>query len=814
MSRLPDRASAVIIGGGIAGCSTAYHLAKLGWSDVVLLERRQLTCGTTWHAAGLVGQLRATEGATRLARYTAELYARLEGETGQATGFKQNGSLALATHDERFEELKRGLGLAKIFDIEAHVVGPSEAKSLWPHLNSDDLVGAIYLPKDGQTNPGDTALALARGARNDGVRIFENTKVTALRVDNGRVRGVSTDDGDIAADCVVNCGGMWAHELAREAGVNVPLQPCEHFYVVTEPIEGLRSDLPVLRDADACLYFKEDAGKLLFGAFEPTAKPWLPERIPEDFAFDELPEDLEHFEPFLEAAVHRAPALKTVGIRKFFNGPESFTPDCRHLLGEAPGLQNYFIAAGFNSTGIGTGGGLGWAIAEWIDKGHPPLNLWEVDVRRMVPCQGTKAYLRDRAVESPGTLYAMHWPHRQFESARPARVSPLHDRLTVAGACFGEAAGWERANWFAPEDVRPEYRYSYKRQNWFPYSAAEHEAVRTAVGCFDQSAFAKFLVQGRDSEAVLQGICANDVAVPPGRVIYTPWLNERGGIEADVTVTRLREDRYLIVSSAGSQVRDFDWLNRHIPPNAHAVATDITSAFAVLGVMGPNSRSLLSEIVEADFGNDTFPFGAAREFDLAYARVLGLRVSYAGELGWELYVPSESARGVFDAIRSAGERHGLKLAGLHAMDSLRIEKAFRHWGHDITDEDTPVEAGLLFACRPDKETPFPGQGVLRRQRKKGVTRRLVQFALEDAEPLLYHNEPIYRDGRLVGYICSGSYGHTLGRAVGLGYVGHTDGVDRDFVLSGTYEIEVACERIPASASLAPMYDAAGERMRS
>ncbi len=810
---LPKETRVVVIGGGIVGCSLAYHLTKQGWRDVVLLERKKLTCGTTWHAAGLVGQLRATANMTRLAQYTAELFATLEQETGQATGFKQNGSISVATTEERFEEWKRGASMARTFGLDVEVIRPGEMKERWPLLNVDDVVGGVWLPKDGQTNPIDTTVALAKGARAGGALIFEDTKVTAVHRASGRVTGVTTDRGDIDAEFVVNCGGMWAREVGLMCGVNVPLHACEHFYVLTEEMSGLSPDLPVLRDQDGCAYYKEDAGKLLLGAFEPNAKPWGMDGIPEDFSFDELPEDFDHFMPVLEGAMHRVPALQEVGIRKFFNGPESFTPDDRYMLGEAPELKNFFVAAGFNSVGIQSAGGAGKVLAQWMAEGHPPMDLWDVDIRRMFPFQGNPKYLHDRATEVLGLLYDMHWPYRQCVTSRGLRRSPLHDRLAARGACFGEVAGWERANWFAPEGVEPKYEYSFKRQNWFPYAAEEHQAVREAVALFDQTSFAKFLVQGRDAEAVLQRICANDVAVPAGKVVYTQWLNERGGIEADLTVTRLAEDAYQVVTGAAVAGRDFNWLLRNIPGDAHCIATDVTSGSAVLGVMGPNSRALLARLSDADLSNEAFPFGTAREIDLGMARVRAVRITYVGELGWELYMPSEFAPGVYDAIVAEGDAFGLRLAGMHVLDSCRIEKAFRHWGHDLTDEDTPLEAGLGFACRFDKNVAFIGRDALLRQKETGLKKRLVQFALEDPEPLLYHNEPIYRDGEIVGYTTSGNYGHHLGAAIALGYVNHPDGVDADFVNSGRYEIEVACERFPARASLRPLYDPKAERVR-
>ncbi len=812
--QLPAETRVVIIGGGIVGCSLAYHLTKLGWRDVVLLERRQLTCGTTWHAAGLVGQLRATLNLTRLAQYTAGLYADLEAETGLATGFMQRGSLGVATHGERFEEFRRGASMAKTFGLEVEVVDPGDIKRMWPLIDTTGIVGGVFLPKDGQCNPTDTTQALARGARNGGARIIEGVKVTDVLVRGGRAVGVATTAGDIAAEYVVNCGGMWAREIGRRAGVNVPLHACEHFYVVTEPIPDLPSTLPVLRIPDECAYYKEDAGKLLLGAFEPNAKPWGTDGIPEDFAFDELPEDLDHFAPVLEAAMARVPILERAGIRTFFNGPESFTPDDRYLLGETPELRNFFVACGFNSIGIQSAGGAGKVLSEWIVDGHPPMDLWDVDIRRMQPFQGNARYLRTRVSETLGLLYDMHWPYRQYATGRGARRSILHERLAARGACFGEVAGWERANWFAPDGVEPAYEYSFGRQNWFEHARGEHMAVREAVGLFDQSSFAKFLVQGRDSEAVLQRICGNDVAVAPGRVVYTQWLNERGGIEADLTVTRLAEDRYQVVTAAAVAVRDLDWLRRHVPEDARCVVTDLTSAMAVISVMGPRSRELLSRLTYADLSNEAFPFATAREIELGYATVLAQRITYVGELGWELYVPTEFAPGVFDAITAAGADFGLRLCGMHVLDSCRIEKAFRHWGHDITDEDTPVEAGLAFACALGKEPPFIGRDAVLRQQEAGAPgKRMVQFKLDDPEPLLYHNEPIYRDGIIVGRTTSGNYGHFLGAAIGMGYIHHAGGVSADYVAAGRFEIEVAGERFPATASLRPIYDPAAARAR-
>ncbi len=815
MVNLPERASVVIVGGGIVGCSVAYHLAKRGCTDVVLLERTQLTAGTTWHAAGLVGQLRATHNLTGLAKYTTDLFATLEDETEQATGFIQRGSISVATNNERFEELKRNASMARLFGLEVEVITAADIQALVPLAYVDDLVGGVLLPNDGQTNPIDTTQALAKGARRHGVKIVENVKVNKIVVEGGRAIGVSTDAGDIRAEAVVNCAGMWARELADGVGAVVPLHAAEHFYIVTENIDALSPTMPVLRDPDGCGYFKEDAGKLLVGWFEPVAKPWGMKSIPESFSFDSLPEDFEHIEPLMAAAMHRMPILADAGIRLFFNGPESFTPDDRYLLGESPDVPGMFVAAGFNSIGIQSAGGAGKVLADWIIDGHPPMDLWDVDVRRMMPFQRNRSYLHDRTVEALGLLYAMHWPYRQPETARGVRRSPVHDRLAARGACFGETAGWERANWFAPHGVKPEYEYTYGRQNWFEHSAAEHHAVRTAVGLFDQTSFAKFRVEGIDAERVLNNICANDVAVANGKIVYPPGLNDNGGIEADLTVTREAADRFLIVTAAAAQVRDFHWLKNHIGPDDRAIAVDITSGSAVFSLMGPDARHVLQPLTPSDLSNDAFPFGTSQEIDLGYARVRASRVTYVGELGWELYVPTEFAAAVFDVLVHGGEQGGIALAGYHALNSLRMEKGYRHWGHDITPDTSPLEAGLGFAVAWDKAGGFIGKEALTRQRESGPRTRLVQFALDRSEALLYHNEPIWRDGVIVGETTSGMFGHTLGQSLGMGYVANQDGTaDAAYINAGHYEIEVAGERIPATASLQPFYDPKSARVKA
>ncbi|WP_311028470.1 GcvT family protein [Mesorhizobium koreense] len=814
MSDLPTRARVVIIGGGVSGCSVAYHLTKLGWKDVVLLERKQLTCGTTWHAAGLVGQLRGSKNMTRLAKYSADLYVKLEAETGIATGMRQVGSISVALTEERKHELYRQATVARAFDIDVREISPAEVKEMYPHLNIDGVVGAVHLPLDGQCDPANIAMALAKGARQRGAKIVEGVKVSDVLVKNGRVAGVSWkkdgERGEIATDIVVNCAGMWAREFGAKSGVTIPLHACEHFYLITEPIEGL-GRLPVLRVPDECAYYKEDAGKMMLGAFEPKAKPWGMDGIPEDFCFDQLPEDFAHFEPILEMGVNRLPMLGTAGIHTFFCGPESFTPDDRYYLGEAPELSGYWVAAGYNSIGIVSSGGAGMALAQWINDGEPPFDLWEVDIRRVEPFQRNRRYLRERVSETLGLLYADHFPYRQMASARGVRRSPLHEHLKALGAVFGEVAGWERANWFAHEGQEREYRYSWNRQNWFENNREEHLAVRNGVGLFDMTSFGKIRVEGRDALSFLQRLCGNDLDVPAGRIVYTQMLNERGGIESDLTVTRLSETAFLLIVPGATLQRDLAWLRKHLR-DEFAVVTNVSAAEAVLCLMGPNARKLIQKISPDDFSNEAHPFGTAKEIEIGMGLARAHRVTYVGELGWELYVPSEQAVHVFETITEAGAETGLKLCGLHALDSCRIEKAFRHFGHDITDEDHVLEAGLGFAVKLNKGD-FTGRDAVLRKKDAGLSRRLVQFRLTDPEPLLFHNEAILRDGKIVGTITSGNYGHHLGGAVGLGYV-PSEGESAADVLGSRYEIEIAGERFPAEASLKPMYDPKAERVRA
>ncbi|WP_422048200.1 GcvT family protein [Shimia sp.] len=815
MADLPNKARVVIIGGGVVGCSVAYHLTKLGWKDVVLLERKQLTSGTTWHAAGLIAQLRATANMTKLAKYSQELYGNLEAETGVATGFKRCGSITVALTEERKEEIYRQAAMARAFGVEVEEISPSEVKARYEYLNIEDVKAGVWLPLDGQGDPANIALALAKGARQGGAIVKERIKVTNIAKSGRKVTGVDwvSDDGNaqghIACDMIVNCAGMWGHEVGRLAGVNVPLHACEHFYIVTEGIQGL-TQMPVLRVPDECAYYKEDAGKILLGAFEPNAKPWGMNGIPDSFEFDQLPEDFDHFEPILEAACNRLPMLAEAGIHTFFNGPESFTPDDAYHLGLAPEMDNVWVAAGFNSIGIQSAGGAGMALAQWMTDGERPFDLGDVDISRMQPFQGNKTYLFERSKETLGLLYADHFPYRQKATARGVRRTPFHHHLKEQGAVFGELAGWERANWFANEGQEREYQYTWKRQNWFENSAAEHRAVRENVGMYDMSSFGKIRVEGPDAEAFMNYVGGGDYSVPNGKIVYTQFLNRSGGIEADVTVTRLTETAYLVVTPAATRLADQTWMQRH-KGNFNVVITDVTAGEGVLAIMGPNARKLLEKVSPADFSNATNPFGTAQEIELGMGLARAHRVTYVGELGWEIYVSSDMAGHAFETLWDAGQDMGLKLCGMHMMDSCRIEKGFRHFGHDITCEDHVVDAGLGFAVKTDK-ADFIGKEAVIARKESGPKNRLLQFKLTEAEPLLFHNEPILRDGEYVGYLSSGNYGHTLGAAVGLGYV-PCEGEKAADVLASTYEIDVMGTKIRAEASLKPMYDPKSERVK-
>ena len=814
MENVPKKAQVVIVGGGIIGCSVAYHLTKLGWKDVLLLERKQLTSGTTWHAAGLIAQLRATANMTKLAKYSQELYGSLEIETGVSTGFRRCGSITVALNEERKEEIYRQASMARAFGVEVEEISPTEVKEKYPYLNTNDVVAGVWLPLDGQGDPANIALALAKGARQNGGTIIQNTKVTGFVKNNHRITRVHWDqgveNGTVEADIVINCAGMWGHHVGKMMGINVPLHACEHFYIVTEPIAEL-TQLPVLRVPDECAYYKEDAGKMLLGAFEPNAKPWGMSGISDDFEFDQLPEDFEHFEPILKMAINRLPMLEKAGIHTFFNGPESFTPDDAYHLGRTPEMENVWVAAGFNSIGIQSAGGAGMALAQWMQDKEKPFDLGDVDISRMQPFQGNKKYLFERSKETLGLLYADHFPFRQKESARGVRRTPFHEHLKSKGAVFGEVAGWERANWFSFDGQHDEYVYSWKRQNWFENSAKEHMAVRENVGLYDMSTFGKIRVEGEDAERFLNYLCGANLSVDIGKIVYTQFLNSKGGIEADVTVTRLSETIYLIVTPAATRLADETWLRRN-QKDYNVVITDITAAEGVLALMGPNSRALLSSVSPNNFDNEINPFGTAQVIEIGMGLARAHRVSYVGELGWELYISSDQCGHIFETIIDAGSDHDLKLCGMHMMDSCRIEKAYRHFGHDITCEDHVLEAGLGFAVDTDKPD-FIGKKAVIDKREVGLEKRLVQFQLTEPEPLLYHNEPIIRDSEIVGYISSGNYGHKLGGAIGMGYI-PCEGESPEELLSSKFEIDVSGTICAAKASLKPLYDPLSKRTKA
>ena len=811
-SSLPTHAQVVIIGGGIIGCSVAYHLTKLGWNDVLLLERKQLTSGTTWHAAGLVVTPSSSELDVEISVYTRELFKELEEETGQSTGFKPIGYLQLACTPDWLIERRRMAVAARNFGVNVQEISAAEVKQMWPLADTSDIIAGFYVPEDGRANPVDATMALAKGARMGGVNIIEETEVIGINKKNGRVTGVVTEKGEIEAEIVVNCAGLWARGLGKLAGVNIPLQAAEHYYLLTEPIDGVHPDLPIIEDFGRYSYFREEVGGLLVGFFEPVAAPWGMDGIPKDFAFGELKPDWDRMMPYIEIAMERVPIVKETGIHKFFCGPESFTPDGGPMIGEAPELKNFFVAAGLNSLGILQGGGVGKIVAQWIVDGFAPIEVTDIDIARALPFQGNQKYLTDRTVETLGLQYMLIWPNFENKTARNIRKTAIHDHLAKAGAHFVEGMGWEIPDWYAPSGIESKVEYSWGRQNWFEYLAAEHKACREDVILMDVTSMSKFLVQGRDAEKVLNNICANDVAVPIGKVVYTQWLNERGTMEADLTVTRLAEDKYFIVSAGDFYTHDLYWLNKNIPEDAHAIVTDVTSGYTLINIQGPKSRDLLSRITSADLSNEAFPYMSAKEIDFAYARPLALRVTYEGELGWELHVPTEFSVHVYEALVDAGAEFGLKHAGFQALNTLRIEKAYREYAHDMDNTHTPLEAGLGHFVKFDKPGGFIGRDALIRHKEQGVLEeRLVQFLLDDPEPLLYGTEVIYRDGRSVGYVQTGGYGFTLGGAVGIGFVEHEDGVSVDFVESGVYEIDIAGERYPAKTSLRPMYDPKNER---
>lgn len=810
---LPTQAQIVVIGGGIIGCSTAYHLARDHKADVVLIEQGKLTSGSTWHAAGLVGQLRSSASITKVLKYSVDLYKGLAAETGLETGWKMTGCLRLATNQDRWIEYKRLATTATSFGMEMHLISPEEVKRMWPLMDVSDLVGASWLPTDGQASPSDITQSLAKGARMHGARIFEGVRVLGFGMDGDRITSVKTSAGEIACEKVVNCAGQWARQVGAMAGINVPLQPVRHQYIVTEKIAGLASDAPTLRDPDRRTYFKEEVGGLVMGGYEPNPQPLPTGDVPNDWQFHLFEDDYDHFEQHLVQAIARVPALETVGVKQMINGPESFTPDGNFILGAAPECSNMYVGAGFNAFGIASGGGAGWVLADWVMKGEAPLDLWSVDIRRFSDMHRDRDWVSARTCEAYGKHYTIGFPHEEYTSGRPRIVSPLYQRLKGHRAVFGSKLGWERPNWFAPAGVEPRDIYSMGRQNWFAAVGEEHHLCRQAVGIFDQSSFAKYEVSGRDAAAALDYVCANNLLKPTGSLTYTQLLNSRGGIEADLTVARLAEDRFYIVTGTGFRTHDLAWIREHLPQGDVRV-TDITEDWGTLSLMGPKARAVLARVTAADVSNAAFPFGTVREIEIAGVKLRALRVTYVGELGWELHVPLSDTGAVFDALMAAGAGDGIRPVGYRALESLRLEKGYRAWSSDITPNDTPFEAGLGWAVKMKSGRDFMGRAALAATVDKPLAKRMAGFTLDDPSVVLVGRETILRDGLPVGYLTSGGYGYSLGQSIGYGYVRNEDGVSDSWLTEGHYELVVASEVYAAKIGLKPFYDPESARVKA
>ncbi len=803
---LPAHAAIIVIGGGIIGCSTAYHLAKDHKADVILLEQGQLTSGSTWHAAGLVGQLRSSASITKVLKYSVDLYKNLEAETGLATGWKMSGCLRLATNPDRWTEYKRLATTARSFGMEMHLLTPAEVKKMWPLMETSDLVGASFLPTDGQASPSDITQSLAKGARMHGAKLFENVRVTGFEMDGNRIKAVLTDQGRIECEKVVNCGGQWARQIGVMAGINIPLQPVKHQYIITEKIEGLSPDSATIRDPDRRTYFKEEVGGLVMGGYEPNPQAWVKDDVPSDWQFRLFDDDWDHFEQHMVQAITRVPALETVGIKQMINGPESFTPDGNFILGPARECANMYVGAGFNAFGIASGGGAGWALGEWVMRDEAPLDLWSVDIRRFSSLHSDRDWVCERTEEAYGKHYTIGFPHEEYESGRPRIVSPLYERLRSHRAVFGSKLGWERPNWFAPEAIEPRDVYSMGRQNWFEPVGNEHHHVRDNVGLFDQSSFAKYEMRGPDAAAILDRICANDMSRPAGRLTYTQLLNTRGGIECDLTVARLADDHFYIVTGTGFRTHDFAWIADHMPNGANASLSDITEEFGTLSLMGPKAREVLSQVTDSDVSNGTFPFGHVQTIEIAGLPVRALRVTYVGELGWELHVPIHGIGKVFDALIEKGEDQLIRPIGYRALESLRLEKGYRAWGSDITPNDSPFEAGLGWAVKLKSGRDFIGRSACVEVASRPLVKQFVGFVTDNSATVLLGRETILRNGEFIGYLTSGGYGYTIGKPVGYGYVRNPSGVTGEWLASGAYELVVANETVKASLVLEPLVD--------
>lgn len=809
---LPEQAQIVIIGGGIVGCSTAYHLTKAGFKDVLVLERKELGSGTTFAAAGLLAQLRQNQEMTNLAKYASELYARLEQETGVNTGFVRTGAIGVCQTEDRRLEWLRGAAMAKAFGIDMHEISLKEAEDMVPGMSTKGLVSAFYLPNDGQVDPIGTTQSLAKGARMGGATIIENCKVLDIHTTKNEIAGVTTGHGSVTCEYLINCAGMWSRDIGKQINVSIPLHAAEHLHAITTPITGLKKHFPTVRDFDGVTYFKEESGGILLGGFEVEAKPWGMKGIPENWKFTELPEDWDQLEVFMECGFDRFPALEDAQIRHLQISAESFTPDNAFLIGEVPHVKNFFVGCGMNSVGIAGSAGVGRALAQWISQGYPEEQLWPVDIRRWFPWQRNARYLHDRVKESVGILYEQHYPNRQRRTARPVICSPIHDRLKANGAAFSMIAGWERADWFAPEGVEPVHKYDWRNPNWLPYQKEEHLSVRHGVGIYDLTSMGKFMVQGCDAQAVLQNLCTNDIGGPAGSVFYTPMVNERGGFETDITVTKIDDQTFFIVTAAGTSIRDLDYIKRRIPEDVVCIITDVTHGYAMLAVMGPKSRDFMADLSDADLSNEAFPFATAREIDLAYTRCIAVRMSYVGELGWELYIPTNHTLAAFDTIMEKGKKHGLKLVGMQAVNSLRLETGYRHWESDITPDDTPYEAGLGFGVKLDKGD-FIGRKALIARKNQTLNRKMAMFTLEDPRIMLYGNEPIFRDGSYNSILTSGAYGFEVGTAVGMGYLKNPEGVTREWMETGKYEIMVEGKLKAAELHLSSPYDPGNQRTK-
>ena len=812
--KIPQSAKVVIIGGGVAGCSVAYHLSKFGWNDIVLLERDQLTSGTTWHAAGLIGQLGSSATITKLRNYSLNLYKQLEIETGLSTGLKQNGSLTVATTEGRLQELKRQVTTAQLFNVEANEVSKDQIKSLYPLINTEDVIGGIHIPNDGQADPVGVTNVLAKAAKQHGANIIEHCSVKKILIKNEQIVGVETDQGKIDCEYIVLTSGMWSRQIAADVNVSVPLYPDEHFYILTEPVDKLDKNLPVLRDYNNCLYIKEDAGKLLVGVFEPNAKPAFldTKRVPDDFSFAELPEDLDHFEPYLMNAINRIPILEKTGIRKFFNGPESFTPDTNYLLGETPEVKNFFVCCGFNSIGIVSAGGAGKVTAEWMMNDGISEDIFELDISRFEKFHSETKFITERVTETLGNLYAMHWPYKQLKTSRNQKILPYHEHLKNKGACFGEVAGFERPMWYALEGKKPEYEYSYGYQNW--YESAKYETInaRKNVAFFDLTTFAKFEIEGEDALTSLQYLCSNNIKNIPGSTTYTQMLNDKGGIEADLTVTCITKNIFRIVT--GSAVREHD--KKHIRKflNKDLNFKDITDDYACFGIFGPQSRDLLTKIIGKEFTNDQFPFGTGKVLKLNEVSIWFQRLSYVGELGWELYIPIDQAKKIYEKIDKEGKNFNLVHAGAHAMDIMRMEKGYLHWGHDISPAENPFEAGLGFAVKLNREYDFIGKKSLI-EAKTNQKKQFAMFTLDQADPgspLLLHDEPIYYEGKIIGETTSGNFSFNYNKNMAFGYI--ESNIDKEVAKDNFFEIEVEKIKYKAHLEINPLHDPKNSLIKS